>query len=50
MLAQAKKPPSITQIQKLIMGTDHEDWDEDIWGDSDENSSEEAEDLEERDV
>ncbi|KAM9591229.1 uncharacterized protein ACIBXB_006102 [Morphnus guianensis] len=50
MLAQAKKPPSITEIRKLITGTDPEDWDGDIWGDSDENSSEEVEELEERDV
>ncbi|KAM9591186.1 uncharacterized protein ACIBXB_006082 [Morphnus guianensis] len=50
MLAQAKRPPSITQIRNLITGMDPEDWDGDIWGDSDENSSEEVEELEEREV
>ncbi|KAK4810106.1 hypothetical protein QYF61_008082 [Mycteria americana] len=35
MLTQAKEPPSIAQIRKLIVGTDPEDWDGDIWGDSD---------------
>ena len=49
-LALAKKPPSVTQIRKVITGTDPEDWDGDVWGDSDENSSEEGDELEERDV
>lgn len=37
-------------IHKLIVGTDLKDWDGDIWGDCDESSSEEAEELEERNV
>ena len=33
MLAQEKRPPSITQIRKIIMGANTEDLDGDIWGD-----------------
>lgn len=51
MLAQATPPhTSIVQIQKLIAGADSKDWDGDIWGDPDENSSNEMKELEEMDV
>lgn len=33
VLAQAKRLPSIVQIQKLIVSTDPEDWDGEILGD-----------------
>ncbi|KAK4816905.1 hypothetical protein QYF61_024915 [Mycteria americana] len=50
MSTQAKKPPSVVQIRKLIAGTDPKDWDGDIWGDSDEASVDETEELEEKDL
>ncbi|KAK4828549.1 hypothetical protein QYF61_027518 [Mycteria americana] len=50
MLAEVKKPSNVVQIRKLIVGAVPEDWDGHIWGDSDEISSEDTEELEERDV
>ena len=49
ILAQAEKPLSV-QIQKLIMTVDIEEWDGDTWGESDESSLEEIEELKERNV
>ena len=53
-LAEADEPPSVVQIQKLITGTDPEEWEGDLWGDPNEDncgepeegSSEEVEELE----
>ena len=50
MLSQAEKPPHVVQIQKWIVGTDHGEWDRDICGDSEENSINKMEELEQKDV